>query len=106
MLGDSNIVQFKKDYHGINFEVWGNLVPGRRKVEKVSEVNKSRHNVLKLFLTSHSIDVTKICKDEVQVTALFTDSKRDQSKTRSSCCLPVADWQSTYGFGMDCPFTS
>jgi hypothetical protein len=48
-LGDSNVVQFKKDYHDINFGMWGNLVPGRRKVEKASEVKKLKNNIISYF---------------------------------------------------------
>jgi hypothetical protein len=79
-LGDSNVVQFKKDYHDINFGMWGNLVRGRRKVEKASEVKKLKNNIIQLLKTSRLIDVTKICWDEVQVTALFTDSKRHKKQ--------------------------
>ena len=72
-VGDSNVIQFRKECHDINFGVWGNLVSGRSKVEKAARVKELKNQIFNLIKTSHLIDSTRICWDEVQVTVLYTE---------------------------------
>ncbi len=69
-LGDSNVMQFEKDCTDINFGVCVNLVSGKRKAEKASNVKALKNQVIQLFQTSQLLDISKICLDELQVTAL------------------------------------
>ena len=78
-LGDSNVVQFKKEFHDINFGFWGNIVSGRRKQDKAANVKVLKNQFLKLFHTSKLLDVESICWDEVEMTALSRHSVNDKS---------------------------
>ena len=53
-------MQFKKDCTDINFGVWGNLVSGKRKAEKASNVKALKNQVIQLFQTSQLLDTSKI----------------------------------------------
>ena len=79
-LGDSNVVQFKKEFRDINFGFWGNIVSGRRKQDKAANVKVLKNQFLKLFHTSKLLDVESICWDEVEMTALYTDSENLQKQ--------------------------
>ena len=79
-LGDSNVVQFKKEFRDINFGFWGNIVSGRRKQDKAANVKVLKNQFLKLFHTSKLLDVESICWDEVEMTALCTDSENLQKQ--------------------------
>ena len=60
--------------------MWGNLVSGKRKAEKASNVKALKNQVIQLFQTSQLLDTSKICWDEVLVTALYTDPNKNQKQ--------------------------
>jgi hypothetical protein len=79
-VGDSDVIQFRKECTDINFGVWGNLVSARKKQEKASRVLELKNHIFNLMKTSHLIDATRICWDEVQVTALYTEPSRNKKQ--------------------------
>ncbi len=64
--------------HTSTLGVWENLVSGKRKTEKASNNKHLKTQVIQLFKTSKLLDSSKIFWDELQVTALYTDPKKDQ----------------------------
>jgi hypothetical protein len=60
-LGDSNVMQFKKDCIDITFGVWEDLISGKKKVEKAINVNQLKNQVIQFLQTSKAMVSSKIC---------------------------------------------